>query len=192
MNAPLRMRRKNAFNLLREAEKLMSFDEFPLLRSDVDPQLHASRNEIDQPFHVVCAKDCVVVQISGKARITFAAGAVRYFDLEPGDHIYVPAGSVHRILTVEKGIQIRYKARDPGHERVMWLCDSCGHHVGHHEFDATSAPAQAGYHAAVESYNSDPKNRTCEACGHEHAPFDLSAVRWDQVAQMLLERDEDE
>ena len=42
-------RRKNSFNLFREASKLASFDEFPMLRPEVDPQLTLSSNSVDQP-----------------------------------------------------------------------------------------------------------------------------------------------
>lgn len=192
MDAPVRTRRKNAFNLLREAQKLMSFDEFPMARPEVDPQLHASRNEIDQPFHLVCEKDCVVAQVTGKARLLFAGGSVRYFDLEAGDHVYVPAGSIHRILTTEPGIQVRYKARLPGRERVVWHCDACGTEICRHEFDASAAPAQIGYQDAANAYNADPKNRKCPSCGHEHPAMDLTAVRWGAVAEALSQTDEEE
>src|SRR5689334_4342042 len=98
MSNAVSTRRKNRFNLLREAAKLASFDEFPMLRPEVDPQLHLSHNEVDQPFYLVCEKDTVIAQFSGHSRIDLKEGSVRYFDLTAGDYVYVPGGIPHRIL----------------------------------------------------------------------------------------------
>ena len=125
MISPLKIRRKNNFNLLREARKLGSFDDFPLLRSEVDPQLHASVNSVDQPFYLTGQKDMVPAQISGRARVLFTEGTARFFDLAPGEFAYIPAGAEHRVLTTESGIQVRYKARLPGSESVSLRCANC-------------------------------------------------------------------
>lgn len=187
---PVRIRRKNSFNLLKEGGKLESFDEFPMLRPDVDPQFHLSRNSIDQPFYLSAEKDMVLGQFGGASRVLFAAGPVRYFDLVPGDFVYVPAESGHRILTLEPGHVIRYKAREPGAEAVFWRCEQCGTELFRHRFDATAAPAQLGYQAGCEAFNAG--DRTCPSCGTAHPPVDLSPFRWGRVAHSLLVQLEEE
>lgn len=192
MARPVRTRRKNMFNLHREAEKMSSFDEFPMLRPEVDPQLHLSRNEVDQPFHLICEKDTVLAQMSGRARVEFIDGPVRYFDMVPGDFVYVPGGSLHRVKTVDAGTQMRYKANDPGAETVLWMCSDCGAELHRLEWDASASPAQAGYQSACEQFNADATLRQCKACGHEHPAVDLSPFRWAAIAEKLSEPEEAE
>ena len=191
MSAPVRTRRKNGFNIFREAQKLSSFDEFPMLRPEVDPQLHLSRNEVDQPFHLVCEKDTVLAQFSGESRVEFANGSVRFFDMGRGDFVYVPAGAAHRLLTVETGVVARYKASAPGAETIIWYCDGCGGEISRHEGNATQAPAQQLYQEACEAFNGDAARRRCGACGSEHVPVDLSPFRWQAVADKLLEPEDE-
>ncbi|HEV2574887.1 MAG TPA: hypothetical protein VGU72_24360 [Beijerinckiaceae bacterium] len=178
-------RRKNSFNLFREAAKLASFDEFPMLRPEVDPQLTLSSNFVDQPFFLVCEKDSVIAQASGRAQVVFHEGPVRYFDLVPGDFVYVPGGTAHRILTKEPGNQLRYKAREPGLETVVWYCDSCSHEMDRQSWNASDQASQAGYAAACERHNGETARRTCSHCGHAHAAVDLSAFRWPAIAAAL-------
>lgn len=190
--AQLKIRRKNNFNILREARKLGSFDDFPLLRPEVDPQLHVSVNSVDQPFFLTGKKDMVLSQMSGRSRIVFAGGPVRYFDLVPGEFVYIPAGMPHRVLTAEDGIQVRYKAREPGTETVAWKCANCGSEVHSVSFDASSAPAQIGYQSACEAFNSDPALRKCHNCGTEADPVNLGTFRWPRVVEALLATDDNE
>ncbi len=189
MTQPIKTRRKNAFNIFREAKALGSFDEFPLLRPEVDPQLHLSRNSVDQPFHVVCEKDMVIAQINGAARVVFASGAVRYFDLGPGDYVYVPAGHLHRVLTKEPGEQVRYKPREPGVEGIVWTCESCGNEIDRHSWQANAAgspvPCQGQWQLASERHNAEPQRRHCTACGTDNPPVDLTAFRWAAVVDAI-------
>lgn len=191
MPSPVRTRRKNAFNLFREAQKLASFDEFPMLRPEIDPQLHLSRNEVDQPFHLICQKDTVVAQVSGSARVMFSDGPVRYFDLQPGDFVYVPGGVAHRILTTDAGEQFRYKAREPGLEGAVWYCDNCGEEFDRHIWDANAKSSQSGYQFACERHNTEEERRRCSVCGTTHDLVDLAPFRWKTVAD-ALSLDEDE
>lgn len=191
MNARVSTRRKNAFNLFREVGKLSSFDEFPMLRPEIDPQVHLSRNTVDQPFHLLCEKDTVLAQFSGRTRLVFRDGAVRYFDLDPGDYVYVPAGRAHRVLTLEAGAVLRYKAARPGAEAAVWYCETCGEELDRHVFDADAGPVQAGYQFAAERHNAEPERRFCAACGAVHDPIDLSPFRWSAVAEALVADDAD-
>ena len=182
---PIRIRRKNAFNLFREGQKLTSFDEFPMLRPDVDPQLHVSNNKVDQPFYLICEKDTVLAQMTGQARIAFREGSVRYFDLSPGDFVYVPGGTAHRILTLELGLQIRYKAREPGLEAVVWYCEKCGSELDRFVWNVGETSSQAGYHHACLRHNEDVARRRCLICDLELPPVDLGAFRWKAIADSL-------
>ena len=182
----VRTRRKNRFNFLKEAETLESFDEFPMLRPEVDPQLHISRNTVDQPFFLRCRKDTVIAQPVGASRVEFTDGPIRYFDTEPGDFVYVPAGYAHRVLTVREGVLHRYKAREFGGETVLWYCAACGEELHHHEIDG-GGPVQAGYAEACETFNSDPALRKCRSCGVEHPTVDLAPFRWRAIAEALAE-----
>lgn len=191
MNAPVRTRRKNGFNLFREAAKLSSFDEFPMLRPEVDPQIHLSRNDVDQPFHLICEKDTVIGQFSGESRVEFVDGPVRYFDLAAGDFTYVPAAAAHRVRTVTPGVMLRYKAREPGNETILWLCDSCRGELGRYDVNATAQPVQLGYQAASEKYNAELAGKDCPTCGTVAPPVDLAHFRWQAVAEKLAESEED-
>lgn len=182
---PIDIRRKNTLNLFREASKLGSFDEFPVLRPDVDPQLHVSRNEVDQPFFLTCQKDCVIALVSGAATVEFASGGVRFFDLEPGDFVYVPGGAAHRLRVREPGIQLRYKAREAGGESVAWYCAKCGHELFHHGWEGAETLPQESYLEACESFNSDSVHRTCSSCAEVHPALDLQPFRWQSIVQAL-------
>ncbi len=192
MSAAIRTRRKNMFNVLREAQRLQSFDEFPMLRPEVDPQVHASRNSVDQPFLLACEKDCVLAQISGGSRVEFPEGSIRHFEMGPGDFVYVPGGAAHRVLTTDPGVQIRYKARVPGQEAVLWLCEKCGAELDRYDMAPGEVPAQQGYEEATRRFNAEPARRRCSACGHEHAELDLAPFRWAAVAAHLMAPEEDE
>lgn len=191
MPQSIRTRRKNAFNLYKEAKKLQSFDEFPMLRPEVDPQLHVSCNNVDQPFHLTCEKDTVLMQSSGSSRVEFVDGPVRYFNLHRGDFVYVPAGLAHRVKTLSHGILIRYKARKPGTETSLWYCVDCQTELFRHEFNADDFPAQQGYQDACAQYNADEAHRRCPSCDALHPPVDLSPFRWSAIAQRLSEPEEE-
>ena len=191
MSLPVRTRRKNKFNFVKEAERLESFDEFPMLRSEVDPQLHVSRNQVDQPFHLICEKDCVLAQANGRSRVVFVDGPVRYFDMTPGDFVYVPGRTAHRVLSTEPGVLLRYKAREPGTETMLWLCETCGAELGRDEADATAAPAQVAYAAATLRFNADDAKRCCGSCGTRHPPVDATHFRWEAVGEALMRAEDD-
>ena len=88
------MARKRMFFTFKEAVERGPFDEYPVLPEETDPQLHLSRNDRVQPFYALCGKDTVIVQMSGTGRVEFRDASVNFFDLEVGDFVYVPAGTV--------------------------------------------------------------------------------------------------
>lgn len=179
---PFRLRRKNRLNIVKEARKLGSFDDFPYLQPYVDPQLHVSNNTVDQPFYLRGEKDMVLAQFSGASRVIFEDGPVRYFDLDLGDYVYVPAGVGHRVLTTAPGVLIRYKAAKPGKEQMVWKCPTSGEDVFTFDWDATEEIAQEGYQKACEAFNASP--RTCPD-GSQLEEVDLSQFRWDRIARTI-------
>lgn len=192
MNMPFKApRRKNAFNIFRDAARLGSFGEYPMLSPEVDPQVHLSRNAVDQPFFLVCEKDTVLAQFSGRSRVMFKQGAERYANLVPGDYLYVPGGIAHRILITTPGEVLRYKARAPGREAVEWYCDDCGELLDRHGWNSSEIPAQAGYLAGCERWNAEPERRTCARCGTVHEEADLTPFRWGAIAEALTRADDD-
>jgi hypothetical protein len=193
MTEPLKApRRKNRFNIFKEAERLGSFDEYPLLTPEVDPQVHLSNNSVDQPFFLVCEKDSVLTQFGGSARVVLQQGAVRYADLGPGDYLYIPGGIPHRILTTAPGEQLRYKARDPGKEGVEWYCENCGELADRFVWDTKTTPSQAGYLAGTLRWNHESDRRRCGRCGRAHEPIDLSPFRWEAIVLALAATEAEE
>ncbi len=173
------------FMTFKEADAAGPYDEYPMLPPHVDPQLHLSRNDRPQPFHLVCEKDCILVQMSGRARVRFAEGAVRYFHAEPGDFVYVPAGMPHRIEPETASVQYRYKASVPGLEAVAWYCEECGCALDRTTFDTAAVVPQQAYADACVAFNADASRRTCRRCGAVHAVVAFPEARWRRIASEL-------
>src|SRR5688572_23518867 len=114
------LQRKKTFFVFREAPKLGPYDERPMLPDDVQTQIHLSRNDRPQPFYLICEKDTIVAVFSGTGKIDMRLTSVRWFPLEPSDHVYVPAGVATRLVPATESVIMRYKAREPGLEAVAW------------------------------------------------------------------------
>jgi hypothetical protein len=151
-----------------------------------------SRNSVSQPFFLVCEKDSVIAQLQGSASITFRGASVNYFEMRPGDFIYVPGGTPHRIHVDKEGLQLRYKAAVAGLEAVIWYCENCGGELYRNLWDTTVVLPQEGYLRACTNYNDDGALRKCTACGRGHEPLDLSCFRWREVAAALREEESSE
>lgn len=178
------MSRKRMLHTFKEAADCGPYDEYPVLPPEVDPQLHLSRNDRPQPFFLVCEKDCVLIQMSGKGKVEFRDSSVLWQAMVPGDFIYVPARTPHRILPEETSVQYRYKARLAGLEAVCWYCPECGKRIALDAWDTAIELPQTGYLRAVREFNADAARRRC-ACGYEHPVIDLAPYRWEQVAEEL-------
>lgn len=188
MTGTLPLRRKRQFFIFREIAKLGPYDEFPMTAPEIDPQIHLSRNDRDQPFFLICEKDCVVVQMSGRGRVVFRDSPLGEVQTEPGAFVYVPGGTPHRILNEEPGAQYRYKAREAGLEAVAWACPSCGAEVHREVWDTAVTLPQEGWLDACTRFNAQADLRACQACGAEHAPVDLAPYRWAAIAATLREQ----
>ena len=179
------MERTRSVGIFGAAAELGPFDEYPVLVSGVDPQLHVSRNDRDQPFFLICDHDTLLVQMSGASRVRMKVSPVLWEDLSPGDFLYVPARTPHRIEIIEPSVHVRFKAASPTLEGVAWFCDACGSEIWRLEFDLPDELPQEGYARACEAFNSDEAHRKCEACGMMHDPVDLTGIRWGETAKLI-------
>jgi len=181
------MARQHMFLTYEEAAKSGPYDERPMLPSDIDLQIHLSRNDRPQPFFQVCQHDSVLVVMSGAGRVEFKDTSVRHHTYETGDFIYVPAGTPHRIVPDTESIHYRYKLPESELEGVAWYCEGCGASLWRDVWKIADELAQEGYLRACEEFNADLERRTCESCGKVHPPIDLTAYRWREVAAAIRE-----
>lgn len=176
------LRQRKQLLTFREAERAGPWDEFPLFPPGTDPQLCVSRGEVAQPFHVICGKDCMLVQMSGRGRVEYPIGPSRWQDLVPGDVVYVPAGMPHRVVPDGEGVVMRFKAEHPGLEGVAWYC-TCGAELHRDVFDADVTLPQEAWPGLVSAFNAS--DRACPACGAVHPAVDVSWNRWGEIAALL-------
>jgi 3-hydroxyanthranilate 3,4-dioxygenase len=176
------MPRKKTFQIFREAKKSGPCDERPMLPDEIDVQLHLSRNDRPQPFFLVCGKDTLIAQMSGRGRVEFKGTDVRAFPLEPGDYVYVPAGAPHRLVPDGECVNLRYKPQRPGLEGVAWYCASCDGEIHREVWDTEATISQDAYAAACARFNADARLRTCPECGAVHDAVDLAGFNWKAIA----------
>jgi nitrite reductase/ring-hydroxylating ferredoxin subunit len=173
------MRRKNRFETYKEAAARGNYDEFPMLELGIDPQLHLSRNNVAQPFFLICEQDTIVTQMSGDARIEFRNSPANYFNMAIGDFVYVPGGTPHRLVPSTESIHLRYKAARPGLEAVAWYDGD--DEVARVTWDCAKELPQEAYLRACRAFNADPRLR-------QGLPeIDLSPFRWDAIAAEVKE-----
>lgn len=175
--------RKNFVDSFPESVSYGPYDEFPMLAPETDPQIHVSKNHLPQPFYLICSKDSVLAQLSGKATIRLKHPEVISQSTQPGDFLYIPAGTPHTIEPDGPGIYHRYKARDAGLEGVAWYCDNCNKELYREVWDSATELPQNAYSRITNTFNSTPSMRLCKFCGTEHPPVDLTGIRWKEVAE---------
>jgi hypothetical protein len=155
------------------------YEDAPVLPPETDPQIYVSRNALPQPFYLLCEKDNVLSQISGKSRVYLHGSAVNWFRTDVGDHVYVPAGTPHRIVPAESGVMVRYQPLQAGRQGAAWYCDRCGAELRRYEWEHDNdTPPSDYYAAACARFNQDATERTCAVCGTAAAPVDLAAYGW--------------
>ena len=177
------MARQLVFFAYDEAKNAGPYDERPMLPSDVDLQLHMSRNDRRQPFHLICQHDTVLVTMAGTGEVEFKDAPVLRQTYEVGDFIYIPAGTPHCITPANELVHLRYKLPESDREGVAWYCDGCGNQLHRVVWDLNATPAQQGYLDACSAFNADASLRTCKACGAVHPAIDLGAYRWQAIAE---------
>jgi 3-hydroxyanthranilate 3,4-dioxygenase len=181
----MELTRKKLVQVFDAAKECGPYDEMPVLVDGRDPQVHVSRNDRPQPFFLICSADTVLAQVSGTATVDLELSPVRYHRLEPGDLVYLPAGTASRIRPDETSIHVRYKALHAGLEAVAWFCSSCGGEVHREEFDTEEELSQAAYWRACHAFNADVDLRRCGSCGTVHDVVDLEGIRWPAVADAI-------
>lgn len=180
------MDRRRMVNGLKAAQELGNYSEAPVMPVHVDPQVHLSRNTVPQPFYLITEKDTVIAQMSGRAVLQLKGTSVNYFAMDVGDHVYVPAGTPHRIVPSEESVQLRYKVRSAGLEGAAWYCAGCGQDLHRTEWDTAETVSQQAYYDACSAFNEDESQRTCPDCGSVHPTIDLSAFStWLPLAEQL-------
>ena len=172
-------------NLFGVAQQAGPYGELPTPPLDFDPQVHVSRNDVLQPFFLICEKDSVVATLGGTGDIEFRDAPVREHQVGPGDFVYVPARTPHRIRPETPLVQIRYKARDAGLEATAWYCPACGAEVWRREFDTAAEIPQRAYLEGCVEFNASEDRRRCRQCGAVHGPVDLAGVRWREISELL-------
>jgi len=177
--------RKKTFMTVREAAQGGPYDERPMLPDEIDPQLHLSVNDRPQPFYLICEKDTMLVLVSGAGQVRFRQSNVHFHPAEPGDFIYIPAGTPHRFVPDAPSVVHRYKPRRAGLEGVAWYCETCGTELKRYVWDTEELLSQAAYRKYCEAFNESEADRRCPACNAEHEPIDLSPYRWETLAKEL-------
>jgi hypothetical protein len=163
------------------------YEDAAVLPEETDPQLYLSRNRQPQPFHLICSADNVLSQLSGEVNVHLRDSSVRWFRMSVGDHVYIPAGTPHRIVPVAEGVMLRYQPLDAGRQGVAWYCDGCDSEVQRYEWEhSADTPAVSVYAAACARFSASAEARTCGKCGAVAAPVDLAAFGW--VAASLSAR----
>lgn len=177
--------RKKTFVVFNEAPRLGPYDERPMLPDSIQTQVYLSRNDRPQPFYLICEKDTLIAVFAGTGTVHMQLTSVRSFPLEPGDHVYVPAGAATRLVPTTESIIMRYKAQHAGLEAVAWYCEACDSELFRHTFDTARTFAQEGYLEGCRAYNADPARRRCGSCGREHPAVDLAGYRWEALSSQL-------
>jgi hypothetical protein len=165
------------------ADRVHSYDEWPLVPEEVDPQVSISHNDVRQPFFLILDHDTCVAQLKGTARIEFSEGPIRQLPLEPADWVYVPAGIGHRIKPYTPSLQLRFSAREAHIERAVFKCDCCQSDLSSTTWNSGSTLRQEGFLAAAlraERFVQHP----CPHCGAS-VTRDESSYRWREVAELL-------
>lgn len=179
------MDRKRMLNGFKAAAEVGAYDEFPVLVDGIDPQVYLSRNDRPQPFYLICEKDSLLAQMAGTGRLFMKYSPVLWEPMQPGDFVYIPAGTPHRYVPTTESLQTRYKAAPAGLEGVAWFCDGCGSEIAREEWDTAERLPQEGYWQACQAFNASLERRTCPGCAQVHPELDLSGVRWPQIAAEL-------
>jgi 3-hydroxyanthranilate 3,4-dioxygenase len=179
------MARKTSVDTFEVAGSRGAYDEYPIFPPGKDPQLCLSRNDCEQPFFLICQHDTILAQLSGRGRIEFRDASVGFFEMVPGDFVYVPGGVPHRYRPEAESIQYRYKPEKPGLEGVAWRCPTCDGEIHRVIWDTARELPQEAYTRATDAFNRDAALRTCRSCGAVHPPVDVSGARWAGIATEL-------
>lgn len=176
-----RARTHDVFGLAADAG---SYEEWPLMPAEVDPQVALSHNAAPQPFYLTVDHDTLLAALSGAAAVEFHDCAVRELSLSPGDYLYIPAGLAHRIVPLSPSVHLRFTGREQHAERASFRC-RCGEELSSTGWHTGPTLRQEGYAMALDAYLADAN--ACPSC-QEPAPAVDADFRWADVAQALRQR----
>ncbi|MER7583935.1 hypothetical protein [Kitasatospora sp. NPDC097691] len=173
------MNRRRTLNAFDAAVEIGNYEDIAVLPADTDPQIYLSRNWLPQPFHLVCEKDTVLSQLSGAAQVHLRDSSVNRFRMDLGDHVYVPAGTPHRIVPLQEGVTIRYLPLKAGLQGAVWFCAGCERELHRFEWEHDNdTPAALMYAEACARFTADLRARTCAGCSAVHPEIDLADFAW--------------
>lgn len=179
------MDRRRLFRVLAAARQRGPYDEFPALRDGLDPQVHLSRNDRDQPFYLVCDHDTLLAPLAGEGVVHMKEASVLSFALEPGDLIYIPSGVPSRIEPTTELVTLRFKKLEPALEGVAWYCDACGDEVWRRDFSLDHQLPQEGYWESCRLFNESEARRRCGRCGAVRSEVNLADFQFLKVADEI-------
>lgn len=182
--------RKRFQNVFDTAATSGPYDERPMQGAHLDPQVHMSKNDIPQPFFLICEKDTVLAAMTGEAVVEFRDCDVLRHRLQAGDYVYVPAGTPHRIVPKVPSLHVRFKAREPGLEGVAWYCERCNAVLHRIEWDTAQALPQEGYAAACAHYAAEIAGHPCPTCALPAPELNLTGIRWNELVPAIRAADE--
>ncbi len=173
------MARRRMLQAFEAAKDIGNYADVPVMPVDVDPQIVLSRNWERQPFYIAFEEDTVIALMSGRARVALRDTNVNYWPMIPGDHVYVPAGTPHRLEPEEESVLIRFIGNDPAFRAAVFACDRCGEELDRLEWKQDlEVEAIAIYSEVARRFNEDPVRRTCSACGAVAEEISLERLGW--------------
>lgn len=175
------LERKRVIHAFKTGATIGNYEDVQLTPEDVDPQVELARNTVTQPFYLIIDEDTILAQMSGSARIRMKDSPANYFNTVVGDHVYVPAGTPHRIEPLEESVMVRYTSNSPVRRGAAFFCETCGSEMYRLEWEHNGAtPGAQVYAEAVRRFNTEESARVCETCGASTNPIDLVALGWAQ------------
>ena len=173
------MARRRMLQAFEAAKEIGNYPDVPVMPIDVDPQITLSRNWERQPFYLVFEEDTLIALMSGKAKVRLRDTNVNHWPLIPGDHVYVPAGTPHRLEPEEESVLIRFIGNDPAYRAAVFACEQCGEELDRLEWrQDLEVEATALYAELVRRFNDDLEARSCSRCGAVAEEISLDALGW--------------
>jgi mannose-6-phosphate isomerase-like protein (cupin superfamily) len=171
------MLRRRVIPAFKAAVDLVNYEDAQMIPEDVDPQVELSRNVLPQPFHLVIDEDTVLAVMSGEVAVHLKNSTVLSFKGLPGDHVYVPAGTPHRIVPSAESVVMRYTSNEPVRRGAAFFCSACGEEAYRWEWiHSTEVVARDVYKEVAIRFNDG--SRRCESCQHELEPVAVAALGW--------------
>lgn len=173
------MARRRMLHALDTAATVGNYAELAALPADVDPQITVSRNWVDQPFFIAFEEDTVLAQMSGRSTVHLRQSNVLHYPLGQGDHVYMPAGTPHRIAPDGEGVLIRYVTNEPAARAAIFTCSRCANEIYRLEWQQELVDDAVAIYAEIcRRFNDDLSHRTCSQCGEVAPEVSLEALGW--------------